>query len=99
MKNLSRYYRRNLISGSGEIDEGCPDAGLLEYILLTAHHNRELYQQFERHFLVCETCQRRIHLIELFYVILDQEMRQPVSPVVVDFAQRLAATQRTKPAS
>jgi len=78
----------------GEIDERCPEVGLLEYILLSAHQNRELFEQFQQHFLLCEACQKRIRLIELFYVILDQEIRQPVSRVAVEMAQKLAEPQR-----
>jgi hypothetical protein len=92
-KNLSRY-RRNVVSYMGKIDENCPNGRLLEYILLSAHQNPELYEQFEHHFLVCEACQKRIRLIELFYVILDQEIRQPVSRVAVEMAQKLSEPQR-----
>lgn len=92
-KNLSRY-RRAVVSGMGEIDERCPDAGSLEYLLLSAHRNREAFAQFEQHFLVCESCQKRIRLIELFYVILNEEIQQPVSPVVIQLAQKLAEPQQ-----
>jgi len=92
-KNLSRY-RRDVVSFMEETDERCPNARLLEYLLLSAHQNRELFAQFERHFLVCEACQKRIRMIKLFYVILDQEIRQPVSRVAVEMAQKLAEPQR-----
>jgi hypothetical protein len=90
--NLSRF-RRESVSSFEKIDDLCPDARLLEYILLSAHQNRELFEQFQHHFLACETCQKRIRLIELFYVILDAEIRQPVSPVAVEMAQKLAEPQ------
>ena len=76
------------------IEERCPDGGLLEYILLSAHHDRKLFEQFQEHFLVCDNCQRRIRLIELYYVILDREIRQEVSPAVVDMAQKLVETEQ-----
>jgi hypothetical protein len=91
-KNLSRF-RRESVSSIAKIDERCPDARLLEYILLSAHQNRELFEQFQHHFLVCEACQKRISMIELFYVILDAEIRQPVSPVAIEMAQKLAETE------
>jgi hypothetical protein len=94
MNNKLSRYNRNAVSTVGEIDEACPDVQLLEYILLTAHRNRRLFEQFQHHFLVCEVCQRRIHLIELFYRILDQEIQQPLSPAVVQMAQRIVETQR-----
>lgn len=93
-KNPSRYQRDVVPFMREEIDEHCPDAGSLEYILLSAHQNRELFEQFEQHFLVCDACQKRIRLMELFYRILDQEIRQPVSPVVVEMAQKLTEPQR-----
>jgi hypothetical protein len=92
-KNLSRY-RTDVVSIFAEIDETCPDVELLEYILLSAHQSRRLFEKFQRHFLLCEVCQRRIRLIELFYIILDREIRQPLSPAVVEMAQRLVETQR-----
>ena len=92
-KNLSRY-RRNVASILEEIDERCPDNKLLEYTLLTAHQNRKSYERFEQHFLVCEACQRRIRLIQLFYSILDQEIRQAVYPATVEMAQKLTEIQR-----
>jgi len=91
--NLSRY-RRDVISTMGKIDERCPESGSLEYILLSAHQNRERFEQFEHHFLVCESCQKRIRLIELFYVILDEEIQQPVSRVAIEMAQKLAEPQQ-----
>lgn len=90
-KNLLRY--REIASLREELDERCPNARLVEYILLSAYQNRELFEQFEHHFLVCETCQRRIRLMELFYVILNEEMQRPVSPVVVEMAQKLIEPQ------
>ncbi len=83
-----------MVSYFGENAERCPDAGLLEYILLSAHQNRQLFEQFQQHFLVCDNCQRRIRLIELYYVILDREIRQAVSPAVVEMAQKLAEAQQ-----
>jgi hypothetical protein len=94
MKNNLLRYRRELFSYFGENEERCPDAGLLEYTLLSAHRNRELFEQFQQHFLVCDYCQRRIRLIELYYVILDREIRQAVSPAAVEMAQRLAETEQ-----
>lgn len=87
-KNLLRY-RSDAVSCMGEFDERCPQAGLLEYILLSAHQNRGLFERFEHHFLVCEACQRRIRLMELFYLILNEEIQRPVSPVIVEMAQKL----------
>jgi len=92
-QNLSRYGR-DVVSYMGEIDERCPESGSLEYILLSAHQNRERFEQFERHFLVCENCQKRIRLIELFYVILNEEIQQPVSRVAIEMAQKLADLQQ-----
>lgn len=92
-KNLSRYSRA-VVSGMGEIDERCPEAGSLEYILLSAHRNREQFEQFEQHFVACESCQKRIRRIELFYVILNEEIQQPVSPVVIELAQKLVEPQQ-----
>jgi hypothetical protein len=66
----------------------------LEYILLSAHRDRALFEQFQEHFLVCDTCQRRIGLIELYYSILDREIRREVSPAVVDMAQKLVETEQ-----
>jgi hypothetical protein len=53
-----------------------------------------LYECFEQHFLVCEACQRRIRLMQVFYPILDQEIRQAVSPATVEMAHKLAEIQR-----
>ncbi len=94
MKNNLSRYGREVFSYFGDIEERCPDAGLLEYILLSAHQNRKLFEQFQQHFLVCDSCQRRIRLIELFYVILDREIGQAVSPAVVEMAQKLAEAQQ-----
>jgi len=91
-KNLLRYSR-DVVSFMEENDERCPGSGSLEYILLSAHQNRELFEQFEHHFVVCEACQKKIRLIELYYVILSEEMQRPVSPVVVEMAQKLAEPQ------
>jgi hypothetical protein len=90
-KNLSRY-RREVLSHFSEVGTSCPDVESLEYILLTAQQNRRWFEKFQHHFLCCETCQRRIRLIELFYIILDHEVAQPHSPAVAKMAQRLAET-------
>jgi hypothetical protein len=90
MKKKLSCYKRDGVSIFGATDEACPNVKRLEYILLSAHQNRRLFEKFQQHFLVCEACQRRIRLIELFYVILDEEIRQPLSPAVVEMAQRLA---------
>jgi hypothetical protein len=92
-KNISRFSRP--LSFSGKLDEACPDAELLEYILLSAHQNPELYEQFQEHFLVCDVCQRRIRLVKLFYSILAKEMEQPVTLATVKMAKKLTAPQKT----
>ncbi|MGH7598554.1 MAG: hypothetical protein ACREOI_19535 [bacterium] len=94
MKNNLSRFRRDEVHSWEVIEERCPDGGLLEYILLSAHHDRKLFEQFQEHFLVCDTCQRRIGLIELYYVILDREIQQEVSPAVVDMAQKLAEAEQ-----
>jgi hypothetical protein len=94
MKNNLSRYRRTVTSYFGENEERCPDAGRLEYTLLSAHQNRKLFEQFQQHFLVCDACQRRIRLIELYYVILDREIRQAVSPAAIEMAQKLAEAQQ-----
>ncbi|MDZ7343942.1 MAG: hypothetical protein ONA90_05450 [candidate division KSB1 bacterium] len=88
-KNLSRY-RRDVLSFFREVGTSCPDVESLEYLLLTAQQNRRWFEKFQAHFLCCESCQRRIRLIGLFYTILDQELAQPHSPAVIKMAQRLA---------
>jgi hypothetical protein len=94
MKNDLSRFRRDEVHYWEVIEERCPDGGLLEYILLSAHRDRALFEQFQEHFLVCDTCQRRIGLIELYYSILDREIRREVSPAVVDMAQKLVETEQ-----
>lgn len=94
MKNNLSRFRRDEVHYWEVIEERCPDGGLLEYILLSAHRDRELFEQFQEHFLVCDTCQRRIGLIELYYSILDREIRREVSPAVIDMAQKLVETEQ-----
>jgi hypothetical protein len=78
---------RKKISVSRDREHACPDAGSLEYILLSASHDRQLLQSFERHFLTCSLCQQRINELVVFYGILEQELQKP-TPVRV---KRLAA--------
>jgi hypothetical protein len=94
MKNDLSRFRRDEVHYWEVIEERCPDGGLLEYILLSAHRDRALFEQFQEHFLICDTCQRRIGLIELYYSILDREIRREVSPAVVDMAQKLVETEQ-----
>ena len=88
MKNYSRQWNR-IPRRFGVIREECLNAESLEYLLLTAHKNRALYNLFEEHFLTCEKCMRKIKKMEKFYRLLEQELVKPVSSQSVEFARGL----------
>ena len=74
----------------GAIREECLDAETLEFVLLSAHRNRALYEAFEDHLLTCDRCIRRIRAIKTYYTILERELRRPASPELVEMARSLA---------
>jgi len=81
---------RKKLSVTREREQACPDTVSLEYILLMASQDRRLLQSFERHFLTCFTCQKRIDGLVVFYGILAQELQKPVPARVKRLAAKLS---------
>ena len=87
-RNSNRRWER-IPHSFGAIKEECLDSESLEFVLLSAPRNRELYEKFEGHFLVCEHCLKKIRAFQKFYRILDHELCRPVSPRIVEMARTL----------
>ncbi len=69
----------------------CPEAGMIEEILLRAHKYPAVYREFEQHVIVCSRCRKIVDKIRLFYEILEEETSKEQSPKVVDFVKALEA--------
>ena len=67
----------------------CPDAGGIEEILLRAQERPMAYRMLERHIITCSHCRKTAHRIKLFYEIFADEIKQPMSPKVTEFARTL----------
>ncbi|KAA3657680.1 MAG: hypothetical protein DWQ10_12805 [Calditrichaeota bacterium] len=65
----------------------CPTPFDVEKILMQSEKHQLLFRAFEEHITYCPKCFRIVRKLHKFYEILDNEMKNEVSPQIVAFAK------------